>query len=309
MFFRLNFYPKIPNLPGLDQFKGHILHSKYFKEVDEFREKRVVCLGLGPSCADLCLKLAPIAKQVVACHRSPGGFSLGVLPQNVRETGNVKKLTENFVVTEKDEEIPCDVLILCTGYQPHFPFLKRSVIPFTSSHSNMISNLYNKMFLPSFPTFSFINAHGIAEEFLVMEIQAKYFVSMLEGKFTLPQIPIMEKIAQQDSSCINKSQAKLSESLRSEKYAMKGVQEYLENLAEEGGFLQEFRHIPLHLSVWQWVIGRIFGSLALYRSDSLTVRGPHQWDYICATGNENESLSKTFTLKLDGSVDIEVVKG
>lgn len=282
-------------------FKGRLMHSKYFQEPNEFRDKSVVCMGLGPSCADLCLKLGPVAKEVVACHRFPGGFSLGILPPNVRETVNVKRLTEHSVVTEENEDIPCDVLILCTGYKPYHPFLKTALLK-SSNNAPIINNLYKKMFVPHYPKLCFINAHGIAEEFLVMEIQAKYFVSMLEGKFNLPTLSAMEKFATQETNCDNKSQAKLSESLHSEQYAMKGVQDYLQGLAREGGFEQDFKCIPLHLTMWQWVIRRIFGSLALYRSDKLIVHASNLWEYRYASGNEKELKIRTFYLKTDGSV-------
>ncbi|ODN04095.1 Flavin-containing monooxygenase FMO GS-OX1 [Orchesella cincta] len=304
----INFYPRIPTIDGVEVFQGEILHSKYFKESSDFSNKKIVCLGLGPSCADLCLKLAPVAKQVVACHRFPGGFCLGNLPSKVRETVSVTRLNERSVTTENGEEISCDVLILCTGYQPQFPFLSDDMENF--ENDSVINHLHKKMMIPKHPTFCFVNAHGLATEFLVLQIQAKYFVRFLENGIKLPSLPTMEQaIAKENSSKgSNKTRKKLTESLRGERFALTDVQSYLEDLAREGGFLDEFRHIPLLLMVFQWVIRRIFGSLAVYRQDQLRVLTPNVWKYkSVAAKPEGKDSVKIFHLRSNGLVTVKDV--
>ena len=51
-------------LHGYEEFKGEICHSHDVKNVDKFRNKRVVVVGLGNSGADLAAELASIANQV-----------------------------------------------------------------------------------------------------------------------------------------------------------------------------------------------------------------------------------------------------
>lgn len=114
-FHRKNSYPHEPKIPGLETFQGKVVHMKYFKNPEEFKGKNIVCIGLGPSSADLSAHLSGTAKSVTICHKFPGGFKIGLCPPNVREVKNVRLVTPDGVVTEEDENVPCDVIILCTG--------------------------------------------------------------------------------------------------------------------------------------------------------------------------------------------------
>jgi len=138
-----------------------------------------------------------------------------------------------------------------------------------------------------------------------MEVQVKYFIALLEGKVQLPTVALMEKQALHEEKVMSK-QGKLTESLRSgERSALSEVEQYLWDLTVEGGFSKEFVHIPLHLSVWQWVIRRIFGSLAIYRNDQFRVVSPTMYEYICESNPGSRSglkVGKIFQLCDDGTV-------
>lgn len=41
--------PKIPSLPGLREFKGTVIHSKDYRDKNIFKDKRVLCVGMGES--------------------------------------------------------------------------------------------------------------------------------------------------------------------------------------------------------------------------------------------------------------------
>lgn len=56
--------PLIPKLEGMDEFRGKIVHSHDYREPEEFKDKRVVCLGGAASGQDICLDIAPMAKKV-----------------------------------------------------------------------------------------------------------------------------------------------------------------------------------------------------------------------------------------------------
>ncbi|XP_067388601.1 flavin-containing monooxygenase 5-like [Emydura macquarii macquarii] len=64
-----------PNLPlecfpGVEKFKGKIMHSREYKYPEDLRDKRVVVIGLGNSGADISLDLSHIAKQVFLSTRT-----------------------------------------------------------------------------------------------------------------------------------------------------------------------------------------------------------------------------------------------
>lgn len=49
--------PKPFNAPGKDDFKGQIIHSKFYKSGSEFEGKRVLVVGCGTSAFDMCYDL------------------------------------------------------------------------------------------------------------------------------------------------------------------------------------------------------------------------------------------------------------
>lgn len=58
--------PNIPNIPGMNDFNGLILHSKDYKNDEEFRNKRVVVVGGGNSAVQIAVELANTADVTIA---------------------------------------------------------------------------------------------------------------------------------------------------------------------------------------------------------------------------------------------------
>ncbi|KAM5293869.1 flavin-containing monooxygenase 3 [Glossophaga mutica] len=65
-------YPNLPHdsFPGLNQFQGHVLHSRDYKGPEAFKGKRVLVIGLGNSGCDIAVELSRLATQVVISTRS-----------------------------------------------------------------------------------------------------------------------------------------------------------------------------------------------------------------------------------------------
>ncbi|XP_054443761.1 putative dimethylaniline monooxygenase [N-oxide-forming] 6 isoform X2 [Pteronotus mesoamericanus] len=65
-------YPNLPHdsFPGLDQFQGHILHSRDYKGPEAFKGKRVLVIGLGNSGCDIAVELSRVATQVTISTRT-----------------------------------------------------------------------------------------------------------------------------------------------------------------------------------------------------------------------------------------------
>ncbi|XP_042730033.1 flavin-containing monooxygenase 5-like [Lagopus leucura] len=55
--------------PGIEKFKGRYLHSRDYKEPQEFMDKRVVVIGIGNSGSDLAVEISQAAKQVFLSTR------------------------------------------------------------------------------------------------------------------------------------------------------------------------------------------------------------------------------------------------
>jgi cation diffusion facilitator CzcD-associated flavoprotein CzcO len=50
-------YPLIPQIPGLDEFKGEVLHSEGFDSGEPFVGKKAIIIGTGSSAKDIALDL------------------------------------------------------------------------------------------------------------------------------------------------------------------------------------------------------------------------------------------------------------
>ncbi len=75
---------RVPNyidLPGQDEFAGQILHSAHYRNAEPLRGKRVLCVGIGETAADVVNEIAQVAESCTLSvrrhqpivERYPGG--------------------------------------------------------------------------------------------------------------------------------------------------------------------------------------------------------------------------------------------
>lgn len=84
--------PYIPTLNGLDTFTGKIVHSSEFKNVrenDEFKDKRVLCVGLGESSSDITSEIASVAKETTLSIRRYHVFATRKIPTFSKRDANL----------------------------------------------------------------------------------------------------------------------------------------------------------------------------------------------------------------------------
>lgn len=62
--------PKIPELPGLEKFRGRAFHSAHWDHGYDFRGKTVAVIGTGPSAVQFVPAIAPLVKQLHVYQRS-----------------------------------------------------------------------------------------------------------------------------------------------------------------------------------------------------------------------------------------------
>lgn len=57
-------YPKMASYPGMEKYKGKIMHTHSLKRVNMFQDKQVVVVGTGCSGLDAAVEISNEAAQV-----------------------------------------------------------------------------------------------------------------------------------------------------------------------------------------------------------------------------------------------------
>lgn len=114
--------PNVPEFPGLEQFSGRILHSHDFRDAREYKGKRILLIGSHYSAEDLSLQTLKFGATSAICsyRNKPMGFKW---PKGVEERPLVERFDETKAYFKDGSSAEIDVLIFCTGYKKHYPFL------------------------------------------------------------------------------------------------------------------------------------------------------------------------------------------
>ena len=114
--------PNVPEFPGFPTFNGRILHAHDFRDAREFTDKDILIVGTSYSAEDIgsqCWKYG--CKTITVSHRTaPMGFDW---PSNWQEVPLLTHVDGNTAHFKDGTAKRVDAIILCTGYQHHFPFL------------------------------------------------------------------------------------------------------------------------------------------------------------------------------------------
>ncbi|EEC13134.1 dimethylaniline monooxygenase, putative [Ixodes scapularis] len=59
-----NGFPNVPTFKGMEKFKGKIVHTHSLKDAEQFKDRRVVVVGIGNSGIDAAVDASRVAAQV-----------------------------------------------------------------------------------------------------------------------------------------------------------------------------------------------------------------------------------------------------
>ena len=118
-------YANTPDCPGLEQFKGPVLHSKDVKHMEDFKGKRILMIGARWSAEDLALQAHKFgAKSIVISWRTmPHGQGWFEFPKTITQHPQIEKVVNNTVYFKDGHHADFDMVIFCTGYRAHYPFM------------------------------------------------------------------------------------------------------------------------------------------------------------------------------------------
>ncbi len=197
--------PQVPEFPGIKTFGGRVMHAHDFRDALEFKGKHVLIVGRSYSAEDIgsqCWKYG--AASVTATYRSkPMGFTW---PKNFEERPLLQKLDGKIATFKDGSTKEVDAVILCTGYQHHFPFLPEDLRLKTANRLWPL-DLYKGVFWEGNPKLSYIGMQDQFYTFNMFDAQAWYVRDQIMGRIKLPKADAMKK----DSKAWRKREEKLQD--------------------------------------------------------------------------------------------------
>jgi trimethylamine monooxygenase len=176
--------PNAPTFPGFENFGGRILHAHDFRDALEFKDKHVLLIGSSYSAEDIgsqCYKYG--AKSITSCYRTaPMGYHW---PDNWEEKPLLQRVRGNIAYFADDTHKHIDAIILCTGYQHHFPFLPDELRLKTGNRLWPL-NLYKGIFWEDNPGLIYLGMQDLWYSFNMFDAQAWYARDVILGRIALP---------------------------------------------------------------------------------------------------------------------------
>lgn len=179
--------PNIPHMERQEEFKGKIMHSHDYKDVEDFRDQRVLLVGAGASGLDLAVQLSNVTSKLVHSHHL--SYNQPNFPANYIKKPDVLHFTSNGAVFNDETAEDFDIVILCTGYDYYHPFLKEKTSGITATKKYVLP-LYRHLVNIKYPSMTFV---GVSKKVItrVMDAQGQYSAALAAGKFELPPQGVM----------------------------------------------------------------------------------------------------------------------
>jgi hypothetical protein len=196
--------PRIPALPGIEHFHGHLLHSHNYRAPNAMEGKRVALWGTSASGFDISGEIAKVAAHTYWCGNAfteptPLGPARTAYPSPSGFTASGKLIVGT-------EELDIDTFMYCTGYHYGFPFISGEIV---SVEDNWVNPLYQDIVPPEDNTLGFIGLPYLIIPFPMFEMQAKWFIKQLLSEFSGPDATIRsEKVREKSEHLLHEGTSK-----------------------------------------------------------------------------------------------------
>jgi len=181
--------PNVPYFEGLEHFPGRVLHAHDFRDACEFEDKDILLIGSSYSAEDIatqCYKYG--ARSLTISHR---GTSMGFdWPSCFSEVPLLKKVEGKTAHFADGSQREVDAIILCTGYQHHFPFLPDELTLRTNNRMYP-AGLYKGVFFERNPKLIYLGMQDQYYTFNMFDAQAWYARDFILGRFNMPDAETM----------------------------------------------------------------------------------------------------------------------
>lgn len=176
--------PNAPEFPGFETFNGRIMHAHDFRDAREFTGRDLLLIGSSYSAEDIgsqCWKYG--AKSITVSYRtSPMGFTW---PSNWKEVPLLQKVEGNTATFADGSTASVDAIVLCTGYQHHFPFLPDDLRLKTANRLATADLWKGVVWVPN-PKLFYLGMQDQWYTFNMFDAQAWYVRDIIAGKIQVP---------------------------------------------------------------------------------------------------------------------------
>ncbi|KAK3041074.1 hypothetical protein RJ639_026871 [Escallonia herrerae] len=196
--------------PGHEEVLGEVASKKGGgDQVDEVYDAVVVCnghytepriadipvlIGSSTSGVDISKAIAGVAREVhIAARSNMDGFNGIPGYKNMWRHSMIVSAHEDGNIVFQDGNAVCaDIILHCTGYKYHFPFLDTNGN--VTVDDNRVGPLCKHIFPPSLaPWLSFVGLPWKVVPFPLLEFQGKWIAGILSGRISLPSREEMMK--------------------------------------------------------------------------------------------------------------------
>jgi trimethylamine monooxygenase len=180
--------PHMPKFPGLESFRGEVLHSKDFADARRFRGKRILAVGGSLSAEDVALQCFKFgASKITITNRRAMGYAW---PAPVTEVPLLVSVAGSTVTFEDGTHDDFDVIVLCTGYEYSFPFLSPELTT-KADNKLVVKDLYKGVFFVDRPELMYLGMQNQVYTFIMFDLQASLARLAVAGNFAMPAASVM----------------------------------------------------------------------------------------------------------------------
>ena len=176
--------PNVPEFPGFPTFNGRILHAHDFRDAREFTDKDILVVGTSYSAEDIgsqCWKYG--CKSVTVAFRTKAmGFGW---PDNWSERPLLTHVEGNTAFFKVGSSKRVDAIILCTGYQHHFPFFPDD-LRLKTKNRLATNDLYKGVAYVHNPKLFYLGMQDQWFTFNMFDAQAWWVRDAIAGKIAIP---------------------------------------------------------------------------------------------------------------------------
>ena len=176
--------PNMPHYPGYETFGGTLIHAHDFRDAVQFADRDVLVIGSSYSAEDIasqCWKYG--ARSVVCTSRSgPMGFDW---PEGITERPILTHVDGRTVHFVDGSAADVDVIISCTGYLHHFPFVDDELRLMTTNRL-ATSMLYRGVVFQPENRILYLGMQDQWYTFNMFDAQAWYARDVILGRIELP---------------------------------------------------------------------------------------------------------------------------